>query len=600
VPPAEPVDATHALKEEIAALQRRAAETTEAAAAAQARAETESRARETLEQRLQREAEERAIWEQLAHDSEAALAEMAAKLAAIQAEAAAAPRAEVLKLVERGEEAATRFDLDETGTRALIDQQLRDRGWEADIQTLRHSAGVRPAKGRNMAIAEWPTANGPVDYALFVGTTLIGVVEAKRKRKNVSAAIDQSERYSVGIRESDAFVFAGGPWGEHRVPFVFAANGRSYLKQIETESGIWFRDTRRSANHRRALVDWPTPSGLTGLMEVDEGAATAALKAQPFAFGFPLRPYQQKAIQAVERALEDERRSMLVAMATGTGKTKLAIAMLYRLLSAKRFRRICFVVDRSALGHQTAGEFSTTKVVSGKTFAEIFGLKGRDDVTPDVETKVHICTIQGLVKRVLYAADASEPPPVDQYDLMVIDECHRGYLLDREMSDAELSFRGQDDYISKYRRVLEYFDAVKIGLTATPALHTTDIFGEPVFRYSYREAVIDGYLIDHEPPVRIETALARSGIGFSEGEQVEYLTPATGEINTATLANAKFDEFVSASDYVSRLVRNELITKQDGVDTLHEAAAYNALYVEYGRDEIQSIIAGAFGWEVDR
>ena len=76
---------------------------------------------------------------------------------------------------------------------------------------------------------------------------------------------------------------------------------------------------------------------------------------------------------------------------------------------------------------------------------------------------------------------------------MVIDECHRGYLLDREMSDAELSFRGQDDYISKYRRVLEYFDAVKIGLTATPALHTTDIFGEPIFNYSYREAVIDGY-----------------------------------------------------------------------------------------------------------
>jgi len=80
------------------------------------------------------------------------------------------------------------------------------------------------------------------------------------------------------------------------------------------------------------------------------------------------------------------------------------------------------------------------------------------------------------------------------------------------MTDAELSFRSQEDYISKYRRVLEYFDAVKIGLTATPALHTTDIFGEPIFKYSYREAVIDGFLIDHEPPVRIETVLSRSGI----------------------------------------------------------------------------------------
>ena len=97
------------------------------------------------------------------------------------------------------------------------------------------------------------------------------------------------------------------------------------------------------------------------------------------------------------------------------------------------------------------------------------------------------------MKRVLYASEPANVPPVDQYDLLLIDECHRGYLLDREMSDAELSFRSQDDYVSKYRRVLEHFDAVKIGLTATPALHTVQIFGEPIYKYSYREAVIDGF-----------------------------------------------------------------------------------------------------------
>jgi type I restriction enzyme R subunit len=68
---------------------------------------------------------------------------------------------------------------------------------------------------------------------------------------------------------------------------------------------------------------------------------------------------------------------------------------------------------------------------------------------------------------------------VDQYDCIVVDECHRGYLLDQELSETELTFRDFNDYISKYRRVLDYFDAVKIGLTATPALHTTQIFGEP-------------------------------------------------------------------------------------------------------------------------
>lgn len=563
VPPAEPIDATAALRDEIEALRRRVVESEDAAAAARRHAEEQVHARESVEARLAREAEERAVWEQLAEESGAEKAALAAKLEALQAAAEAAPRIEALKLVEQGEAAASKLELDEAETRTLIDLQLRDAGWEADTRSLRYSAGVRPSKGRNMAIAEWPTAKGPADYALFAGTTLIGVVEAKRKSKNVSAAIDQAERYAKGMKPSSDFSFAGGPWGEYFVPFVFAANGRPYLKQIETESGIWFRDTRRSTNHRRALVGWPTPAGLSGLLEVDQDAADAALKAQPFEFGFPLRPYQEGAIRAIEAALASERRSMLVAMATGTGKTKLAIALLYRLLSAKRFRRICFVVDRSALGHQTEGEFSTTKVVSGKTFAEIFGLKGLDDVSPASETKVHICTIQGLVKRVLYAADSADAPPIDQYDLLVIDECHRGYLLDREMSDAELSFRGQEDYVSKYRRVLEYFDAVKIGLTATPALHTTDIFGEPIFRYSYREAVIDGFLIDHEPPVRIETALARAGITFEKDEEVEYLTPSTGEIDTATLPDEihfeveQFNKQVITPEF-NRVVAEEL------------------------------------------
>jgi type I restriction enzyme R subunit len=533
VPPAEPIDATVPLKEEIEILRRRVVESEDAASRARREAEDHARARESVEQRLAREGEERAIWEKLAAESESRTVEIAARLAALQTAAEHAPKAESIEFIHRGEEASAKIDLDEAATRALIDQQLRDSGWEADTKSLRHASGARPTKGRNLAIAEWPTKSGPADYALFAGLNLIGVVEGKRKRKNVSAAIDQAERYSSGIGASSDFAFAGGPWGDHKVPFVFAANGRSYLKQIETESGIWFRDTRRSANHRRALVNWPTPEGLSGQLEIDQDAATAALKDMPFEFGFPLRDYQQNAIKAVEHQLGAGRRSMLLAMATGTGKTKLSIALLYRLLATKRFRRICFVVDRSALGDQAAGEFSTTKIISGRAFADIFGLKRLQDVTPESETKVHICTIQGLVKRVLYATDSSEAPPVDQYDLMVIDECHRGYLLDREMSDAELSFRGQEDYISKYRRVLEYFDAAKVGLTATPALHTTEIFGDPIFTYSYRQAVIDGFLIDHEPPVRIETALARAGIVFEKDKPVELLNTKTGEINLA-------------------------------------------------------------------
>ena len=304
-------------------------------------------------------------------------------------------------------------------------------------------------------------------------------------------------------------------------------------KQIETESGIWFRDARADTNHARALGDWLTPAGLKAELDIDRAKADATLKAEPFDFGFPLRPYQQSAILAIEAALAEGRRSVLAAMATGTGKTKLAIAFLYRALAAGRFRRVCFVVDRSALGSQAKDEFTTTKVVSAKAFADIFGLKGLDEVMPDVDTRVHICTIQGLVKRVLYADDPASVPPIDQYDLMIVDECHRGYLLDREMSDQELGFRNQADYLSKYRRVLEHFDAVKVGLTATPALHTVQIFGDPIFTYSYREAVIDGFLVDHEPPFRIATRLSEGGIKFRAGERMELFNTATGQIDLA-------------------------------------------------------------------
>jgi type I restriction enzyme R subunit len=254
VPPPEPEDATASLREEIEGLRRQVIDSEDAATRARREAEEHARARESAEQRLVREADERAIWEKLAAESESKAAEIANRLAALQATAKQAPPAESLQLIQRGEEASTKIDLDEATTRALIDQQLRDSGWESDMKALRYSSGARPVKGRNLAIAEWPTASGPADYALFVGLTLVGVVEAKRKRKNVSAAIDQAERYSSGMGATGDFAFAGGPWGGHKVPFVFAANGRSYLKQIETESGIWFRDTRRSANHRRALV----------------------------------------------------------------------------------------------------------------------------------------------------------------------------------------------------------------------------------------------------------------------------------------------------------------------------------------------------------
>jgi type I restriction enzyme R subunit len=191
---------------------------------------------------------------------------------------------------------------------------------------------------------------------------------------------------------------------------------------------------------------------------------------------------------------------MLLAMATGTGKTKTCIALIYRLLKAQRFRRMLFLVDRSALGEQAANAFKDTRMESLQTFADTSASRNSTTIGPTATPRCTSPPCRAWCSACSTRPRTCTPPAVDQYDCIVVDECHRGYLLDRELSDTELGFRSFDDYISKYRRVLDYFDAVKIGLTATPALHTTQIFGAPIYTYGYREAVIDGYLVDHEPP----------------------------------------------------------------------------------------------------
>ncbi|MFZ5772984.1 MAG: type I restriction-modification system endonuclease [Thermodesulfobacteriota bacterium] len=492
---------------------------------------------ESMGAKLRAAHDEQTFWEQLAQETENAKAALAAQLATLQAQSATQPKANIAAFITAANTASAAVRLDEAETRKLIDAQLRQAGWLADSAILKYSAGTRPAKGENLAIAEWPTASGPADYVLFVGLTPMATVEAKRKNLDVSSALQQAKRYSRGFTASEETILHAENWGdenEYRLPFIFSANGRPYLRQLATKSGVWFCDLRRSDNLGHVLDGWYTPEGLTALLKRDETSADEKLKSEPFKYGFPLRYYQQAAIQATEGAIAQGRREMLLAMATGTGKTKTCIALIYRLLKTQRFRRALFLVDRSALGEQAANTFKDTRMESLQTFADVFGIKELDEQTPDSDAAVHIATVQGMVQRILYAGEDAVPPPVDRYDCIVVDECHRGYLLDRELSDTELGFRSFDDYISKYRRVLDYFDAAKIGLTATPALHTTQIFGPPIYNYSYREAVIDGYLVDHEPPVQLKTQLATNGIKWKAGEEVQVYDPRRNQVDLFT------------------------------------------------------------------
>ncbi|MFD1361053.1 type I restriction-modification system endonuclease [Lentibacillus salinarum] len=452
-------------------------------------------------------------------------------------------------------------NLDEAETRIVIDEKLKTAGWEADTETLRFGNGTRPEKGRNMAIAEWPFAAGIADYALFAGLELIGIVEAKKASKDISADIEQAKSYAKQVTQhGDEMIHES--WGDYRVPFLFATNGREYLQQIEQKSGIWFLDARKSTNHPRPLKGWYTPEGLKKLLKRDVEQATEKLRDENMAY-LGLRDYQNKAIRTVENALSNEQRDILIAMATGTGKTRMAIGLIYRLVKTNRFNRILFLVDRTALGEQAEAAFKDSKLENYQSFTQIYNLQSLEEKQANPETKVHIATVQGMVKRLFYNESDEDVPTVDQYDCIVVDEAHRGYTQDKEMSDVEFLFRDHRDYVSKYRKVLDYFDAIRIGLTATPALHTVDIFGDPVFNYSYREAVVDGYLIDHEPPYQFETALKQNGINWQIGEEVAVYNAGTGSVEKERLEDdvnidvTQFNKLVITENF-NKVILNEL------------------------------------------
>ena len=371
-----------------------------------------------------------------------------------------------------------------------------------------------------------------MDYALFLDGRCIGVVEAKREVRDVPGRLGQAKRYARDVQLTPEERPLDGPWQQgldaFRVPFLFVTNGRPYVKQLATKSGIWFWDARPGGGAPRALPEWFSPRDLKERLEqvVDDiqGFAERELGVAG------LRPYQQDAIVAVEQAVAAGQRDILLAMATGTGKTRLAIALMFEFLRRKRFRRILFLVDRNALGRQTLDAMSTTETSGFLKFDQVFPVADLTRKFPEATDRVQVATVQAMIRRVFDDPAADRPTP-GTYDLIIVDEAHRGYTLDAELREEDLGFRNLDDYLSAYRRVLDYFDATKIALTATPALHTREIFGPAVYHYGYRQAVIDGYLIDHRPPRRITTALSQTGISFEAGEEVNILDPRTGQID---------------------------------------------------------------------
>ena len=137
-----------------------------------------------------------------------------------------------------------------------------------------------------------------------------------------------------------------------------------------------------------------------------------------------------EAIKAVEENLIAGKKKILLTMATGTGKTRTALGLIYRLLKTNKYKRILFVVDRTLLGEQAKETFEDVKLEQLLSLNGIYGVKGLNDKSNDKDERVHIATVQSLIKRILYSDDDEKNRlTVGEYDCIIVDEAHRGYIL---------------------------------------------------------------------------------------------------------------------------------------------------------------------------
>jgi type I restriction enzyme R subunit len=202
--------------------------------------------------------------------------------------------------------------------KSRIDARLKQAGWHL----VRCSPGLNLKRLDKAAVEELPTGNGPADYALFVGGRCLGIIEAKKVAVNPQNVLEQAKRYARGVFD------AVGEWNGFRVPFLYASNGAI----------IWHVDTRPDKLVSRTISDFHTPDALEARFAHNITAARTYLLDTPIEQIGRLRPYQRDCILAVEQAIMSGKHDMMVAMATGTGKTYLTVAQVYRLLERIRSR----------------------------------------------------------------------------------------------------------------------------------------------------------------------------------------------------------------------------------------------------------------------
>lgn len=409
----------------------------------------------------------------------------------------------------------------EARARLLIDKQLEQAGWvvqdRSQIDLVNH-AGV--------AVREtiMDRGAGRADYLLYLNKRVVGVVEAKPSGTTLSEVEWQSRRYAQGLTKEQKL---GAVLVHDELPFIFEASG------TETHYTSLFDPEPRS----RHIFNFPKPETLARVLRESESHPESPtwrgrVSTIPNTDGYDLRPASRRAVESIEKSLKNNQHSRsLVQMATGAGKTRMAVTESYRLLKFGGFNRVLFLVDRNNLGDQALREFRDFETPDdGRKFTDLYNVDKLTSSGMVGSSAVVISTIQRVfsVLKGQTVTDEDDPSldnyqptapvevqylsdlPPESFDLVIVDECHRSIY-------------------GLWRGVIEYFDAHIVGLTATPTKQTLGFFQQNlVSEYTFPQSVADKVNVDFEV-YRIKTEITQKGSQIEAGTVVPMMDKRTRE-----------------------------------------------------------------------
>lgn len=393
----------------------------------------------------------------------------------------------------------------EQEARIVIDEKLKMSGWQVqNVNQLNLLAGL------GVAVREFPTSTGPVDYVLFINGEPVGVIEAKKSSagENITVVEEQSSRYA-----NSTFKWINR---DHSIRFAYEA----------TDKLVKFTDYKDIKYRSRKVFSFHRPEYLESLLQASDTIRNNMKHFPPLdPVGF--RDCQINAINNMDVSFADNRPRALVQMATGAGKTFTAITEAYCLLKYGKMNRILFLVDTKSLGEQAEREFlAYTPSDDTRSFSQLYGVRRLKSSYIPNDVQICISTIQRMYSILkeedldesteeesfneYVTADSKAPKevvynekyPPEFFDCIIIDECHRSIY-------------------NVWQQVLTYFDAFLVGLTATPDKRTFAFFNENVVsEYRREQAIIDGVNVG-EDIFLIETEVSQKG-GHILKRVIEY------------------------------------------------------------------------------